>query len=245
MESRHVLSIGSGDGRLADAPGEASAESELAEIQARLTRHAPLDAVPAARRAPGRPENADATARRRGDDDLNPGLIDPARRMVEAAVLVPLLRRPSGPSVLLTRRTAHLHDHAGQICFPGGRIESHDPSPAAAALREAEEEVGLPPSGVTLAGRLDTYETRTGYRIAPFVGLVTPPEALRAEDFEVAEIFEVPLAFLRAPGSRQMHSLADQGTQRHFWVFPYGDYYIWGATAGMLVNLVDVLETPC
>jgi 8-oxo-dGTP pyrophosphatase MutT (NUDIX family) len=200
-----------------------------------LRTHAPL----------GRRDAATRTAPRRGDDDLNPGLISPVAELVDAAVLVPLIRRESDLHVLLTRRTAHLNDHPGQIAFPGGRVEAWDASPEAAALREAEEEVGLTPRMVDIVGQLDTYLTRTGYRVTPIVGVMDPPGALRPDDFEVAEIFEVPLSFLRQPKSRQMHSQRFQGRERFFYVFPYGDYYIWGATAGMLVNLVDVLEQPC
>jgi len=237
MEPRDLFSAGTDDEGLENRsapPHDAAAAVDLAAIRDRLARHAPLGRDAATRRAPGR----------RGDDDLNPGLIDPARPMIAAAVLVPLLSRPSGPSVLLTRRTAHLNDHAGQICFPGGRVEPGDANLADTALREAAEEVGLARETVTLAGQLDTYETRTGYRVTPVVGLVPAPRALRAERFEVAEIFEVPLTFLRAPGNRQMHSLGDQGRTRHYYAFPYGDYYIWGATAGMLVNLIEILERP-
>ena len=233
MESRHLLSAGPDRDGLDEVPRDRPAADELAALRDRIARLAPLGREAATRRAPGR----------RGDDDLNPGLIPPAREAVPAAVLVPLLRRPEGASVLLTRRTAHLHDHAGQICFPGGRMEPGDTGPVDTALREAAEEVGLERAAVDLAGQLDTYETRTGYRVTPIVGLVTPPATLRPEQFEVAEIFEVPLRFLQTPGSRQMHSHDDRGRTRHFWAFPYGAYYIWGATAGMLVNLIDLLET--
>ena len=178
---------------------------------------------------------------RRGDHDLNPDML-PDRPLTRAAVLVPLVERPGGITVLLTRRTAHLHDHAGQISFPGGRVDRADADAQATALREAEEEVGLARDHVTPVGRLDTYVTRTGFEVTPVVGLVRPPETLTPDPFEVAEVFEVPLEFILDPASRQRHSREYAGRTRHFYVFPWGQYYIWGATAGMLVNLADLLR---
>jgi 8-oxo-dGTP pyrophosphatase MutT (NUDIX family) len=177
---------------------------------------------------------------RRGDHDLNPDLL-PDRPLTLAAVLVPLVERPDGLTVLLTRRSDHLQDHAGQISFPGGRVEPGDADALATALREAEEEIGLARALVTPAGRLDTYVTRTGFEVTPVVGLVAPPSSLAPDPFEVAEVFEVPLAFILDPASRQRHSRIYAGKTRHFHVFPWRDYYIWGATAGMLVNLADLL----
>jgi 8-oxo-dGTP pyrophosphatase MutT (NUDIX family) len=162
--------------------------------------------------------------------------------LTAAAVLVPIVERETGLTVLLTRRTDHLDAHAGQISFPGGRIEPGDTDAAAAALRETEEEVGLPAAAVRLIGSLDTYVTRTGFEVTPVVGLVRPPLALRLDAFEVAETFEAPLAFFLAPGSLHRHSLVFEGKERHFYAFPYHDHYIWGATAGMLVNLTEVLS---
>jgi 8-oxo-dGTP pyrophosphatase MutT (NUDIX family) len=178
---------------------------------------------------------------RRGDHDLNPDLL-PDRPLTPAAVLVPLVERPQGLTVLLTRRTDHLQDHAGQISFPGGRVEPGDADALATALREAEEEVGLARALVTPVGRLDTYVTRTGFEVTPVVGLVAPPPSLALDPFEVAEVFEVPLAFILDPASRQRHSRVYAGKTRYFYVFPWQDYYIWGATAGMLVNLADLLQ---
>jgi len=178
---------------------------------------------------------------RRGDHDLNPDLL-PDRPLTRAAVLVPLVERPQGLTVLLTRRTDHLQDHAGQISFPGGRVEPDDADALATALREAEEEVGLARALVTPVGRLDTYVTRTGFEVTPVVALVAPPPSLAPDPFEVAEVFEVPLAFILDPASRQRHSRLYAGKTRYFYVFPWHDYYIWGATAGMLVNLADLLQ---
>ncbi len=178
---------------------------------------------------------------RRGDHDLNPDLL-PDRPLTRAAVLVPLVERPEGLTVLLTRRTDHLQDHAGQISFPGGRVEPGDADALATALREAEEEIGLARTLVTAIGRLDTYVTRTGFEVTPVVGLVAPPTALAPDPCEVAEVFEVPLAFILDPVNRQRHSRIYAGKARYFYVFPWRDYYIWGATAGMLVNLADLLR---
>lgn len=177
---------------------------------------------------------------RRGDHDLNPDLT-PSRPLIPAAVLVGLVDRPRGMGVLFTKRTAHLTDHAGQISFPGGRLDATDADAVAAALREAEEEVGLPAHQVEMVGRLDTYVTRTGFEVTPCVGFIDPPESYRPDPFEVAEVFEAPLSFFRDPRSRKMESRTYQGRQRFFYAYPWGDYYIWGATAGMLNNLVEVL----
>lgn len=179
--------------------------------------------------------------RQRGDHSLNtPDMRHPGP-LTPAAVLVPLVDRPAGLTVLLTQRTAHLNDHAGQISFPGGRIEPTDLDPQAAALREAFEEVGLPPEQVTPIGRLDDYETRTGFLIHPIVGIVEPPFPLRPDPFEVAEAFEVPLAFIVDPRNHRIESRVFKGYERQFYVLPYEGRYIWGATAGMLVNLSEIL----
>lgn len=176
----------------------------------------------------------------RGDHDGNEGL-RPSGPLRDAAVLVPLIDRPEGLTVLLTRRTAHLANHAGQISFPGGRVEPDDADREATALREAAEEVGLDPARVEVLGDLDLYLTRTGFQVVPVVALVHPPFTLTPDPCEVAATFEVPLAFILDPANRQRQSREFQGAQRHFWVFPYADHFIWGATAGMLVNLCDVL----
>ncbi|WP_322097238.1 CoA pyrophosphatase [Pelagibius sp. Alg239-R121] len=180
--------------------------------------------------------------RPRGDHDLNPDMYEPAEKLTQAAVLIPIVERSEGLTVLLTKRTAHLHDHAGQISFPGGRVDPGDNGPESTALRETEEEIGLAREHIRLVGQLDTYVTRTGFEISPLVGLVRPPFDLKPDDFEVAEVFEVPLGFILDPASQQRQSRMFQGALRHFYVFPYDNYYIWGATAGMLVNLTEVLR---
>jgi 8-oxo-dGTP pyrophosphatase MutT (NUDIX family) len=159
-----------------------------------------------------------------------------------AAVLVPVVRQEDGLTVLFTRRTPHLQDHAGQISFPGGRAEPGDVSLEATALREAQEETGLPAERVELLGRLPEYVTVTGYRVTPVVGLITPPLELRSDPFEVAEIFEVPLAFFLDPENHLRNSMIQEGKHRRYYAMPYRHYYIWGATAGMLMNLYGVLS---
>lgn len=177
----------------------------------------------------------------RGDHSLVPGDEPPGHPLTPAAVLVPLVDRPNGFTVLLTQRTQHLTDHAGQISFPGGRIEASDADAFDAALRETEEEVGLPRSYVEIIGRLDTYVTGTGYEITPAVGFVRVPYPMNADPFEVAEIFEVPLSFIVDPANHQRQSREARGRTRTFFVLPYENRYIWGATAGMLVNLAEIL----
>lgn len=166
------------------------------------------------------------------------------RAIRPAAVLVPVVNRDDELTVLFTQRTAHLHDHAGQISFPGGRAEAGDPSPGDTALRETAEEIGLAPERVDILGQLPEYITVTGYRVTPVVGLVTPPFELKLDDFEVAEVFEVPLAFLLDPANHQRNFLLHDGKERYYYAMPYGRHYIWGATAGMLMNLYAYLAPP-
>lgn len=161
-----------------------------------------------------------------------------------AAVLVPLINRPDGLSVLLTRRTDHLNDHAGQISFPGGKVDAQDTSPEETALRETEEEIGLQRGQVQLLGRLPDYFIPTGFRVTPVVGWIDPPLALTLDPIEVADAFEAPLAFLLDPNHRQMQSAMRNGRLRHFYAMPYESYNIWGATAGMLVVLSRILLDP-
>ena len=161
--------------------------------------------------------------------------------LVAAAVLVPLIDRPGGMTVLLTQRTDHLKDHAGQISFPGGRVEPGDDDVVAAALRESEEEIGLDPARVQIVGRLDTCLTGTGFSVAPVVGLIDPPLDLALDRDEVAAVFEVPLSFVLDARNHQRQSAVLRGVERHFFVLDYDRRYIWGATARMLVNLHELL----
>ena len=177
----------------------------------------------------------------RGDHDLNPGWTPPSTELRPAAVLVPLIDRPGDMSVLLTQRTAHLNAHAGQISFPGGRIEASDRDAIEAALRETEEEVGLTRDHVTVIGRLDTYLTGTGFEITPMVGIVKVPFPLVPDPFEVSEVFEVPLSFVLDPSNHRRMTRVLEHRMRTFFFLPYQNRYIWGATAGMLVNLAEVL----
>ncbi|VFN00890.1 MAG: 8-oxo-dGTP pyrophosphatase MutT, NUDIX family [Candidatus Kentron sp. G] len=173
-----------------------------------------------------------------GDFDLTPGK-KPAllASLTPAAVLVPIVERPDGLTVLLTKRTDHLHDHAGQISFPGGRAEETDTGPVATALRETEEELDLKSSFIDVIGFLDAYETATGFFVTPAVGLIRPGFQLNPDRFEVAEVFEMPLSFLLDPRNHRVESRTIRGIRYGFYVLAYGEYVIWGATAGMLINL--------
>lgn len=161
---------------------------------------------------------------------------------IPAAVLVPLVMRGEGVSVLLTKRTAHLQHHPGQISFPGGRVEKVDRSQADTALRETEEEIGLLRSNVELLGALPDYFTGTGFRVTPVVGLVHPPFKLTLDAFEVAEAFEVPLAHFLDPANHEEHSIMHEGRLRRFHAMPYQGYFIWGATAGIIMSLYRMLN---
>ena len=160
-----------------------------------------------------------------------------------AAVLVPLVNRDEGLMVLFTERSLDLPDHPGQISFPGGRIEPEDRDPGVAALREAQEEVGLAHDRVTLLGQLAEYETVTGYRVTPVVGWVEPPFAVTPDPIEVADVFEVPLAFLLEPANQQRHFRMIGDRRRDYYAIPEGERYIWGATAAMLLILDRTLRT--
>jgi len=172
------------------------------------------------------------------DNDARP----PGGALTAASVLVPIVTHERELTVLFTRRTAHLRDHSGQISFPGGRADPGDADPEATALREAREEIGLEAARVEVLGCLADYRTRTGFRVTPVVSLVAPPLELRPDAFEVDEVFEVPLAFLLDPANHQRHSREIQGRRADFYAIPYRDYYIWGATAGMVVNLYRFLS---
>lgn len=165
----------------------------------------------------------------------------PEGPLTPAAVLAPIVFHDSGPTILLTQRTHHLSKHAGQISFPGGRAEPHDPSPEDTALREAEEEVGLPREHVTLAGRLPEYITITGFRVTPVVGLVRPGFSLQLDVNEVEQAFEVPLAHLLDPLNYQRHPYQIGERSGSYLAVPYGEHFIWGATAAMLMTLSECL----
>ncbi len=190
----------------------------------------------------GAPKGVSENGQPRGDHELNPELYDPNQELRQAAVLVPIVLNPAGPSLLLTRRTAHLKHHSGQIAFPGGGAEPGDGTPEETALREAEEEVGLDRSRIEVVGRLDTYVTRTGFDVTPVIGQLQHPLGLTLQESEVESAFEVPLDFFLDPASRKIDSRLYAGATRFFYAFPYNNYYIWGATAGMINNLVEVLS---
>jgi 8-oxo-dGTP pyrophosphatase MutT (NUDIX family) len=204
-----------------------------------------------------------ARARARLNFDVPPGLVDPSiipdsgdrgtERMLEiiareqpirpAAVLIGIVDHPE-PTVLLTQRSAHLNDHAGQISFPGGKIDATDASPCDTALREAWEEIGLEGSFVDPIGYLDLYGTSFGFRILPTVAKVRPGFKLRISRSEVDEAFEVPLAFLMNPANHQIHTREFRGMERAYYAMPYAERHIWGATAGMLRVLYERIYLP-
>jgi 8-oxo-dGTP pyrophosphatase MutT (NUDIX family) len=176
----------------------------------------------------------------RGDLDLNPESWAKAgvAAVRPAAVLIPVVDRPE-PTVILTTRTDDLPSHAGQVAFPGGKIDAGDTTPAGAALREAEEEIGLAPSSVEPLGYLNLYLTFSGFRILPTVARVKPDFALTPNQHEVADVFEVPLAYLMAPENHELKSRDWKGIIRHYYEIPYQDRHIWGVTAGILRNLYE------
>ena len=171
--------------------------------------------------------------------------LPPSETITPAAVLVAVIEREGSFSVLLTRRAERLARHAGQISFPGGRADPGDGTPRKTALREAEEEIGLPQASVRIVGRLDDYLVGTGYRITPVVGFVAAPPPFEADSREVAEVFEVPLTFVLEPANYRRDKVMIGGVERRFYVLPYGAYYIWGATAAILVNFRDVVRASC
>jgi 8-oxo-dGTP pyrophosphatase MutT (NUDIX family) len=175
-------------------------------------------------------------------DDLHVIALEEGTRVTEAAVLVPLVDRAGQVQVLFTQRTAHLDDHAGQISFPGGRVEAGDASREATALRETEEEIGLAAPSVAVLGRLPDYEIPSGFRITPIVGWIEPPFALNPDPFEVAGVFEAPLEHFLDAARYQRRQFHFRGRHRHYLAIPFEGRYIWGATAGMLYNLCRLLR---
>jgi len=218
------------DRQIDDGAASVAAHDFFERARARLTL-----AVPAAL------TDASAPATR-GDLDLDPAMWERAGVAATrpAAVLIPVVDRAQ-PSVILTLRTSELTSHAGQIAFPGGKIDKTDDGPLAAALREAREEIGLEARLIEPLGFLDLYFTFSGFRILPVVARVAPTYKLTLSPSEVADAFEVPLAFLMAPANHQRQSRDWKGIQRQYYAMPYGERYIWGVTAGILRNLYERL----
>lgn len=179
--------------------------------------------------------------RERGDHLLNPDLL-PSPPYRPAAVLIPLLKRDGGHTVLFTKRSAHLPAHAGQVSFPGGSMEREDKNAIETALREAEEEIGLHPARVDIIGLLDSYVTGTGFSVTPVVGIIEEPQVWMPDVAEVEEIFEVPLAHVLTPAAFSLEKREHRGVERQFYAMTWEKFYIWGATAGMLRNFVDVIH---
>ena len=189
------------------------------------------------------PVDGQALASVMGDTQLNPDWelgADPANQK-QASVLIPIVDRDPEPNILLTKRTKHLPAHPGQISFPGGRREAGDRDDLATALREAKEEVGIESDLIDIIGQLDTYRTVTDFAISPFVGVVQADFELKIDEREVETVFELPLTYLLDPRHHKIESRLWKGRKRFFYTMPYEGYYIWGATAAMLVNLYDTL----
>jgi 8-oxo-dGTP pyrophosphatase MutT (NUDIX family) len=191
------------------------------EIAARLATHPPLESLLTA-------------------DDLEKQQLAASRELRPAAVLL-LVVNHAEPTVVFTQRTAHLSDHAGQISFPGGRCDEGDCTPERTALREAREEIGLEAERIELLGRLPEYRTSTGFSVTPVVGWAEPPVSYRPDPNEVDEVFEVPLAFLLDSRNHRYESAFFKGRVRKYWAMPFGERFIWGATAGMLVTFQRIL----
>ncbi|MEP5153146.1 CoA pyrophosphatase [Planktotalea sp.] len=177
------------------------------------------------------------------DFDLNPEISLPeGRKLRAAAVLVPLIKEKGAWHVILTMRSSALKHHPGQIAFPGGKQDDSDADLFQTALREADEEVGLPPENVEIIGQLPTHETVTGFTVTPIVGVLKGPFQVNPEAGEVAEVFQVPLSFLTDPTRFQIQSRRWRGKRRYYYTIPFGPYYIWGATARMLRTFAELLE---
>lgn len=193
-----------------------------AEIVDRLASHPPIEQLLTA-------------------DDLEKQLASSHLALKPAAVLLLVVNHPAEPTVVFTQRTAHLADHAGQISFPGGRCDEADSTPDRTALREAQEEVGIAAECVEILGRLPEYRTSTGFAVTPVVGWAEPPMAYRPDPDEVADVFEVPLSFLLDSRNHRYESAFFKGRMRKYWALPYGERFIWGATAGMLVTFQRIV----
>ncbi|MEO0421899.1 MAG: CoA pyrophosphatase [Pseudomonadota bacterium] len=213
-----------------DGPRKAPADPLLAQLGVRLRGTGP-ELTPERFRLPAR--SGAALLRRR---------IGEAGRLRQSAVLVPLVERDTGTTVLLTERSEALKHHAGQVSFPGGRLEPHDAGPREAALRETEEEVGIAPTEVQVIGYLDTYVTGTGFSIVPVVGRVRPYDALALDATEVASAFEVPLSYLIDPTNHRVASREFFGERVEFYEIDYDGRLIWGATAGIIVGLSEKIQ---
>ncbi|HET9576426.1 MAG TPA: CoA pyrophosphatase [Usitatibacter sp.] len=192
------------------------------ELVRRLAEHPPLEQLMTADERERQHENA-------------------MRALKPAAVLLLVVNHREDPTVVFTQRTAHLADHAGQISFPGGRCDPGDGTPERTALREAHEEIGLPPHAVEVLGRLPDYRTSTGFAVTPIVGWAEPPLAYQPDPYEVADVFEVPLAFLLDTRNHRYESAFYKGRMRNYWAMPFGERFIWGATAGMLVTFQRIV----
>ena len=236
--AHHLIGLAGKDAERLDLTGSQLAQdpSLLAAEAASMSLFSPSRIIRLELTGSGDDSVAAVEALLAAETAINPATATPA------AVLVPVVPRESSLSVLLTKRTDHLHHHPGQISFPGGRVEEADDSAVTTALRETEEEIGLERRHVELLGALPDYFTGTGFRVTPVVGLVHPPFRLHLDAFEVAESFEVPLSHFLDPANHQRHSMIYQGRLRHFHAMPYHHYYIWGATAGIIMSLYKVLR---
>lgn len=178
------------------------------------------------------------------DFDLNPEVVlPPNRKLRDAAVLIPIYVTPTDTRMILTKRSSKLKHHAGQIAFPGGKVDPEDADHFAAALREADEEIGLPRDAVDILGTLPSHETVTGFRVTPVVGLITHEFVARPEAGEVDEVFSVPLSHVISPQNFIIEGRMWQGTKRRYYTVPFGPYYIWGATARMLRGFADRMQS--